>query len=75
MVAGAMDVPPDLIITMNDISRAGHCARGTKAFFRENELDFRDFLKNGIAASELAATGDARAFQVIERTLGEPGHG
>lgn len=64
-----MEVPPDLIITMNDVRRAGHCARGVKSFFAEHGLDFRSFLQDGIAATTLAETGDARANQVIERTL------
>lgn len=70
-----MDIPPDLAITMNDIRRAGHCARGTRAWFDAHGLDFRAFLKNGIAATELAATGDGLAIQVIERTLAGQGDG
>lgn len=64
-----MDVPADLIITMSDIVRAGHCARGSRRWFDDHELDFRGFLKNGILATVLAATGDALALQVIERKL------
>lgn len=70
-----MDIPPDLIITMTDIRRAGHCARGTKAWFDQHDLDFRDFLANGITAADLAATGDGIALQVIERKLGEAARG
>lgn len=70
-----MDIPPDLVITMDDISRAGFCARGAKAFFHEHDLDFRDFLKNGVAADQLAATGDARALKTIDRAIEDRGHG
>jgi hypothetical protein len=70
-----MDIPPDLTITMDDIRRAGHCARGTRRWFDENGLDFRGFLKNGIAATDLAATGDGLALQVINRTLQDRRHG
>ena len=70
-----MDIPPDLTITMDDILRAGHCARGTRRWFDEFGLDFRAFLKSGIPATDLAATGDGLAIQVIKRTLRDRRHG
>ncbi len=70
-----MDIPADLIITMNDIVRAGFCARKTPWWFSEHGLDFRHFHKHGIAATELAATGDALAMKVIERALRAADHG
>lgn len=70
-----MDIPPRLKITMTDITRAGHCARGTRAWFDEQGLDFRDFLKNGITARKLAANGDGLALQVIRRKLAERDRG
>lgn len=64
-----MDIPPDLIITAADIRKAGHCiVPGTKRWFADHGLDFRSFIKNGIAAETLLATGDALANQVVERT-------
>lgn len=70
-----MDVPADLIITMSDITRAGHCARGSRRWFDDHGLDFRAFLKNGIPAAELAATGDGIALQVVSRTIRSRGDG
>lgn len=74
-----MDIPPDLIITMNDIRRAGHCPGGTRRWFDERAdvlgMDFRAFLRTGISAPALAATGDGLAIQVIERTLRDRCHG
>lgn len=67
-----MEIPPDLIITVTDIRRAGFCiARGAKPWFdgRDDVPSFREFLKNGILATELAATGDGMALQVVERAL------
>jgi len=66
-----MEIPPDLIITMDDICRAGYCARKTPIWFREHGLNFRHFMKNGIAATDLAAAGDALAMKVIERKLAD----
>jgi hypothetical protein len=63
-----MDIPPDLIITMSDIRRF-HCVRGIRRWFGEQGLDFRAFLRNGIPATELAATGDAFALRVVELTM------
>lgn len=58
----------DFIVTIADVRKSGHCASGAREFFESNNLDFRDFLKNGVKASVLLATGDARAVQVVNRT-------
>lgn len=63
-----MEIPPDLIITMNDIRRY-HCVRGIKSWFEGYGLDFRSFKENGILATDLAATGDGLALRVIRLTL------
>lgn len=70
-----MDIPPNLVITMDDIVRAGFCARKTPWWFTEHGLDFRHFFKNGIPATELAATGDAYALQAVSRTIRNRGDG
>lgn len=59
-----------MIVTMRDIRSAKMCSRGTRAFFERHGLDYSDFLKNGIQAGKLAATGDAMALQVIEVARG-----
>lgn len=64
-----MEIPADLVITMDDICKAGFCARKTPWWFSQHGLDFRHFHKNGILATDLAATGDAIALQVIQRTM------
>lgn len=56
----------ELIITMRDIRAAKMCSRGARTFFKRHGLDWTDFLKNGIPAWKLAATGDAMALQVVE---------
>lgn len=42
------------------------CSRGTRAFFEKHGFDWSQFLKHGIAAEKLAATGDAMALKVVE---------
>lgn len=59
----------DTIITIDDVRKAGHCVRGAKTWFESYNLDFADFIRNGIAASRLLATGDAFADQVVNLRL------
>lgn len=59
----------DLHISMTDITQAGYCARGTKGWFERKGLDFRAFLKEGIAAEDLLATEDAMAVRVVESKI------
>lgn len=56
----------DLIIHPADVKAAKVCMRGACAFLRRHGHDPRDFLKNGIAADKLIATGDAIAARVVE---------
>lgn len=53
------------VVTITDVRAAGHCARGTKAWFEGHGLDFRSFLKNGISEEQFLATGDAYAIEVV----------
>lgn len=46
------------------------CSRGARKFFIRHGLDWSDFLKNGIPASKLEATGDYMALQVVEVARG-----
>lgn len=61
----------DFIIRMPDIRAALMCARGSRRFFEQNGLDWQDFLKNGIPASKLLATGDFMAQRLVEVTRGK----
>lgn len=59
-----------LIVTMKDIRAAKMCSGGPRDFFKRHDLDWNDFLTNGIPASKLLATGDAMAAQVVEVARG-----
>jgi|GEM_PF-1907743 len=63
----------DIIVTMADVTRAGICPRGTKGWFADNGLDFRDFLKNGISATRMLAVGDAHGALVVARKIEREG--
>lgn len=56
-------------ITIDDVRRGNHCARGIKAWFEGHGIDFRDFLKNGISADRFLATGDGLAERVVRLKL------
>lgn len=53
-------------VYMHHIRKAKMCSSGTRAFFKCHGLDWGDFLKNGIACEDLAATGDKMALDVVE---------
>lgn len=64
---------PDVIVTMRHLrtipgfsARAGFCARGGRAFFDRYGLDWGDFVRNGIPAAQLTATGDALALALVD---------
>jgi len=63
----------EIIVTMADVTKAGICARGTKGWFADNGLDFRDFLKNGISATRMLAVGDAHGALVVTRKIEREG--
>ena len=54
-------------ITIEDVRDAGHCVRGAKSWFERMGFNWSAFLRDGLTESELLATGDALAEQVIER--------
>ena len=58
-----------VIVTITDIRLAGHCVSGTRDWFQAYDLDFREFIRNGMDSDVLLATDDALAKQVIERKL------
>jgi len=56
----------DLIVTIDDVRAAGLCVNGSRAWFARHGLDFRAFLREGLDAQTLLATGDAMALRVVE---------
>lgn len=63
----------DFDITVDDLHRARNqqgsalCVPGLKVWAASNGLDFKRFVRDGkIKASELLATGDALAIEMVE---------
>lgn len=46
--------------------RRGFCRGKSRAWFRAQGLDWREFVAHGIEAETLAATGDGLALAVVE---------
>lgn len=63
-----------LIVTIEHVRASGLCVHGTRSWFDRHGLDFRAFLREGIDAQTLLATGDAMALRVVEhaRRQSEP---
>lgn len=55
-----------MIIYISDVRKAKLCIDGTKKFFKTHNLDFRDFVKNGIDEEIIAKIDDAMARLVLE---------
>jgi len=59
----------DPLIRMEDVTRAGHCGSGARRWFEAYGFDFRAFIRDGLPASTLLATGDAFAQRVVTMRL------
>lgn len=59
-----------VIVRMEHVRAARMCSRGARAFFARHNLDWQTFIKDGLPAEVIAATGDAMALQVVEAARG-----
>lgn len=44
----------------------GFCRTGSRDWFRAHDLDWRDFVKNGIHSEVMEATGDGLALALVK---------
>lgn len=58
-----------VIITLRDVSEAGHCVSGARQWFEHYGFDFRSVVKVGVPARDLIATQDALALRVVKYKL------
>lgn len=54
------------IVRMNHLRSIHYCAKGVIKFFEKNNLDIKDFVKNGIDESKLLPLNDAMANKAVE---------
>ena len=52
-------------VTLQDLRASRLCFQGARPWFRRHGLDWQAFLREGLDAEVLAATGDALALRVI----------
>ena len=55
----------DVIVHMRHVRAANLCSRGGRAWFHHHGLSWTDFLRDGIPAATLRATGDALAARAV----------
>lgn len=55
-----------MIVTMADFRAANFCMKGSRVWFRDHNLDWRDFAVHGIEAAALVETGDPLAARVVD---------
>ena len=53
-------------IYITDVRKAKMCGRGARQFFIRHNLDWMDFVKNGIEERVLIETKDAMALRCID---------
>ncbi len=63
-IVGIMDSKTDAVVTMRHMRDLKYCAGGVRRFFARHGFDYRQFLKEGIPAEKMEATGDAMAIRV-----------
>jgi hypothetical protein len=56
-------------------ARRGFCASGARAWFQRHGLDWSEFVRHGIDAEQLVATGDGMALKLVEHARQEDEHG
>ena len=56
----------ETVITIDHVRAVGLCVNGTRTWFAHHDLDFRGFLRDGLDAYTLLATGDAMARRVVD---------
>lgn len=62
-------------VTMSHVRAAKLCSRGTREWFKSNNLSFDEFLTGGLPAKTLLATGDELAARVVEQARKEANNG
>lgn len=59
-----------VLVKMEHVRAAKMCSRGARSFFQRHGLDWQTFLKEGLDAEIIEATGDAMALKVAEVARG-----
>ena len=55
----------DILVTHGDMRRLGYCNRGAREWFARHQLDWSQFIDQGLPAPLLLATRDNMAEDVV----------
>lgn len=55
-----------VLVKMRHVRQAKMCSRGARQFFERHNLDWKQFLDEGVPSDVLESTGDAMALKVVE---------
>lgn len=55
-----------MIVRIEHMRAAGYCSSGAREFAKRHGIDWLGFVRDGIPADHLLATGDAMAEQVVK---------
>ena len=55
----------ELLVTPTDCEKAGVCPPGVHTFAKAHGIDLREFVRHGVPASVLRATGDPDALRAV----------
>ncbi|MEC7118659.1 MAG: hypothetical protein VXW65_01995 [Pseudomonadota bacterium] len=56
-----------MIVIYADMRALGYCSKGAREWFAQHGLDYRQFVRSGLDADTLLATGDAMAVKTVEQ--------
>lgn len=57
-----------MIVRHSDLRALGYCNNGARDFFKKHNLDWTEFVKNGLPEEQFIETGDAMAIRLVEFT-------
>lgn len=55
-----------MIVKHADLRALRYCNNGSRAFFARHNMDWSEFVKNGLPAEQFMETGDAMAIRLVE---------
>lgn len=61
----------EVTVTMRHVRAAKICALGSRTFFERHDLNWKDFVKNGISSERLEAIGDPIALKAVAAARAE----
>lgn len=60
------------VVTRTHLDELRYCARGSRRWFARHGLEWSEFIKHGIDADILEATGDAMALRLVQHARNRP---